>query len=147
MSFTVKVAQFEEPLAVEMGATEVFVLSVVAPSLPFKSKMRGFSDYLARLADVMWRTIGNVGFVTTRIEEDGTYRGVPVTVIHPTEELAGFQPRQLLSTSPARTRKLISAGYRDATRELARQSRASSTKRRVADAQMDVEPAFRHEVA
>ncbi len=76
--------------AVEMGATEIVVLAVVATALPFRRNLSGLSDYIARVSDVLWRTLGNVGFVTTRIEEDGTYRGVPVTVIHPTEEHSGF---------------------------------------------------------
>ena len=60
--------------AVEMGATEIVVLAVVSTALPFRRNLEGLSDYAARVSDVMWRTIGNVGFVTTRIEEDGTYR-------------------------------------------------------------------------
>jgi predicted acylesterase/phospholipase RssA len=133
--------------AVEMGATEIYVLSVVAPSLPFKRKFGGFVDYSARLADVLWRTLGNVGFVTTKIEADGTYRGVPVTIFHPTEELAGFNPMNLLSTSQARSGKLMSAGYRDATRELARVRRTTRARRPASVESLEVEPAFRHEVA
>jgi len=54
-----------------------------------------------RLADVLWRTLANVGFVTTRIEPDGSYRGVPVTGIQPTEQHAGFRLWDLLSSNPA----------------------------------------------
>ncbi len=132
--------------AIEMGATEIYVLAVVAPSLPFKRKFRGLPDYLIRMADVMWRTLGNVGYVTTRIDPDGTYRGVPVTVIHPTEEHAGFNLATLLSAKPARTRRLIAAGYRDAKREMARLRRARSGRTRRRGNDLEVEPAFRHEV-
>ena len=133
--------------AVEMGATEIYVLAVVAPSLPFKRRFRGMPDYLIRLADVMWRTLGNVGYVTTRIESDGTYRGVPVTVIHPTEEHAGFNLATLLSAKPAPTRRLMAAGYRDAKREMARLERVRSGGARKHRDDLEVEPAFRHEVA
>ena len=134
--------------AVEMGATEIYVLAVVATSLPFKGRFRGLPDYLGRLTDVMWRTLGNVGFVTTRIESDGTYRGVPVTVIHPTEEHAGFSVRTLLTTTKDRSRRLITAGYRDAKRELARLRRLRTAKQTPARSrELEVEPAFRHEVA
>ena len=135
--------------AVEMGATEIYVLAVVATALPFQRSFRGMPDFLMRLTDVMWRTIGNIGFVTTRIDPDGTYRGVPVTVIQPTEELSGFKPMTLLSTSRARSQKLISAGYRDATRELARLERVQKNRKKasIANVQHPVEPAFRHEVA
>jgi predicted acylesterase/phospholipase RssA len=133
--------------AIEMGATEIYVLAVVATSLPFKRSFRALPDYLMRLSDVLWRTLANVGYVTTRIEADGTYRGVPVTVIQPTEEHSGFNLMNLLSASPARSRRLIAAGYRDASRELARQRRAGSTRAKAGAAQLEVEPAFRHEVA
>ncbi len=133
--------------AVEMGATEIFVLAVVATSLPFKRSFKSMPDYLARLADVMWRTLANVGFVTTRIEDDGTYRGVPVTVVHPTEELSGFPFRTLLTASRARSRRLIIAGHRDASRELARQRRKRGARKGSPAPGLDAEPAFRHEVA
>jgi NTE family protein len=136
--------------AVEMGATEIYVLAVVATELPFRRGFRGFPDYVARLADVMWRTLANVGFVTTRIEPDGTYRGIPVTVIQPTEQHAGFRLWDLLSSSPARSKRLVTAGYRDAKRVLHRkQPDASQLVRKIAGSQglPEVEPAFRHEVA
>jgi predicted acylesterase/phospholipase RssA len=133
--------------AVEMGATEIFVLAVVTPSLPFKRSFRGLPDYLSRLSDVMWRTIANVGFLTTRIEPDGTYRGVPVTVVHPTEELAGFNLMALLSSSPARSRRLMTAGYRDAKRELSRRKRRVQRAAAASAGVGGVEPAYRHEVA
>ena len=132
--------------AVEMGATEIYVLAVVATQLPFQRAFTSFPQYLGRLTDVLWRTLGNVGYVTTRIEADGTYRGVPVTVIQPTEQHAGFQPTALLSATPARSRRLITAGRRDAKRVLAARSRRRATA--VPEALVpEVEPAFRHEVA
>ena len=132
--------------AVEMGATEIYVLAVVATALPFRRSFRGMPDYLMRLTDVMWRTLGNVGYVTTRIEPDGSYRGVPVTVFHPTEELSGFNLLTLLSTSRARSQRLIDAGYRDVKRELTRLRRASGAGRPARESGVEVEPAFRHGV-
>jgi IS5 family transposase len=95
----------------------------------------------------MWRTLANVGYLTTRIDDDGTYPGVPVTVIHPTEEHAGFHLRSLLSSSRERNRRLITAGYRDAKRELARRRRVASGARRASAPVPEVAPAYRHEVA
>ncbi|MGH0030489.1 MAG: patatin-like phospholipase family protein [Myxococcota bacterium] len=132
--------------AVEMGATEIYVLSVVSTALPYVKRFRGMTDYLSRLVDVLWRTIGNVGYVTTRIDDDGTYRGVPVTVVNPTEELSGFQLRNLLSTSVPRTRRLVTMGYRDAKRELVRLER-TRVRRSEELLSLEVEPAYRHEVA
>jgi len=145
--------------AIEMGATEIYVLAVVATELPFQRSFRSFPDYMTRLADVMWRTLANVGFVTTRIEPDGRYRGVPVTVIQPTEQHAGFRLWELLSSSPAKSRRLITAGYRDAKRVFAEAGKRASSQRDAARgaarapasaveaAVPEVEPAFRHEVA
>jgi predicted acylesterase/phospholipase RssA len=133
--------------AVEMEATEIVVLAVVPTALPFKRSFRGMRDYVTRLSDVMWRTLGNVGYLTTRIDPDGTYRGVPVTVIHPTEQLAGFSLPAIFTTTRARSRRLITAGYRDAKRELTRRRRARKQGQGSGSAGLEVEPAFRHEVA
>jgi len=133
--------------AVEMGATEIYVLAVVATALPFRRSFRGLPDFLFRLTDVMWRTLGNVGYVTTRIDPDGSYRGVPVTVIHPTEEHSGFNLVTLLSTTRGRSQRLIDAGYRDAKRELTRLRRARGATRTARETGLEVEPAFRHGVA
>jgi predicted acylesterase/phospholipase RssA len=132
--------------AIEMGATEIYVLAVVSTALPFRRSYTKFTEYLVRLSDVLWRTLGNVGYVTTRIEEDGTYRGVPVTVIHPGEELAGFKVSKVFATTPENTRRLITAGYRDAKRELARRDRKERSERAAVSTLREVEPAFRHEV-
>ncbi|RIK97617.1 MAG: hypothetical protein DCC71_21575 [Proteobacteria bacterium] len=132
--------------AVEMGATEIYVLAVVATELPYQRRFAGFPQYLMRLADVLWRTLANVGYVTTRIEADGTYRGVPVTVIQPTERHAGFSVGALLSSTPARSRRLITAGYSDAKRTLTARARARAG-RAPSGPISEVEPAFRHEVA
>lgn len=133
--------------AVEMGATEIYVLAVVATELPYQRSFGSFPQYMTRLADVMWRTLANVGFVTTRIDADGTYRGVPVTVIQPTEQYAGFRLWDLLSADPARSRRLITAGYRDARRVLAARARTRTRGAVEPPALPEVEPAFRHEVA
>jgi predicted acylesterase/phospholipase RssA len=132
--------------AVEMGATEIYVLAVVATELPYQRRFASFPQYLGRLTDVLWRTLANVGYVTTRIDADGTYRGVPVTVIQPTEQHAGFRPTEFLSSNPARSKRLVVAGHRDAKRALTTRARrpAQATQKAVAP---EVEPAFRHEVA
>lgn len=133
--------------AIEMGATEIYVLSVVATELPYQQQFRGFPNYLVRLADVMWRTLANVGYVTTRIDPDGTYHGVPVTVIQPSEQHAGFHMTSLLSSTPAKSRRLVTAGYSDAKRALTSRERPRRGEAARGAALSEVEPAFRHEVA
>ncbi len=133
--------------AIEMGATEVYVLAVIASDLPYKRTFRTPFDYYGRLTDVMWRTIGNVGYVTTRIDRDGSYQGVPVTVLEPGEQHAGFSPLSLFSWNARRTSRLITAGYADARREIQRMRRRAAAGRPGAPEPAQVEPAFRHEVA
>jgi hypothetical protein len=123
------------------------VLAVVPTQLPFRRSLRGVADYMGRVSDVMWRTLGNVGYLTTRIDPDGTYRGVPVLVVHPTEELAGFSVSGIFSTTRARSRRLITAGHRDAKRELTRRRRAAAAPSPRGPETLEVEPAFRHGVS
>ena len=137
--------------AIEMGATEVYVLAVIASALPYKRRFTSPLDYYGRLADVMWRTIGNVGYVTTGIDRDGSYQGVPVTVLQPTEQNAGFSPISLFSWSSKRTERLITAGYSDAKRTMSgarRRKAAGAPVRAAVDAEeAAVSPAYEHEVA
>jgi len=114
--------------ALECGATEIYVLAPIASQLPYKAGFRGTLDYVGRLFDVLWRTIGNMGHLYARIV-DGRFHGVPVTVIEPGEELSGFNIFGLFHNTPLRARRLISAGYRDAKRVLERP--LSSEARRV----------------
>jgi len=133
--------------AVEMGASEIFVLALASTALPFQRSFKGMSDYLGRLTDVLWAVIGNMGYSTTRIEPDGTYRGVPVTVIQPEEQHAGLDVMKMFTASPKRTGRLITAGYRDAKRELVRAERLAASGRRPAEPTSGAEPAYRNEVA
>jgi len=105
--------------AIECGATEIFILVPIATRLPYRSKFRGFADYSSRLLDVMWRTIGNSGHLYARME-NGRYHGAKVTIIEPGEELSGFSPLGLFHAHPAKSAKMIAAGYRDAKRALER---------------------------
>lgn len=133
--------------AVEMGATEIFVLALISTELPYKERFTGLSDYFGRLLDVLWTVLGNAGYSTTRIEDDGTYRGVPVTVIQPSEAYAGLDVVRLLSSNPERSRRLVTTGYADAKRELARLARLRERDQREAPVLAAPEPAFRNEVA
>ncbi len=133
--------------AVEMGATEIWVLALITSALPYKESFRGLRDYFGRLLDVLWTVLGNAGYSTTRLEPDGTYRGVPVTVIEPSEAYSGLDLMRLLTSTPDRSRRLITAGYSDAKRELARRERVRDREPGSASALAPPEPAFRNEVA
>lgn len=133
--------------AVEMGATEIHALTLASTNLSYRRSFGSFPAFLGRLMDVLWVVIGNAGYSTTRIEADGTYRGVPVTVIEPGERYAGLDLFKLFAATPARSRALMVAGYADAKREVARRSRTASARRRRRTLPEVPLAAFRNEVA
>jgi NTE family protein len=110
--------------AIQMGATEIYLLAPIASQLPYKGSFANFFDFLQRLSDVMWRTIGNMGYLYALMEED-KFHGVPVTVIEPTEQWSGFGPLAVFQAHPTKNRTLMAHGYRDAKRVLAERRRAA----------------------
>ena len=111
--------------AIQMHATEIYLLAPIASQLPYKSSFSSFADFLQRFADVMWRTIGNMGYLNA-LMEDGKFHGVPVTVIEPTEQWSGFGPLAVFQAYPAKNKTLMAHGYRDAKRVLAEQRRLAA---------------------
>ncbi len=109
--------------ALSLGPSEVYILAPIASELPYKARFRSFWDYTTRVADVLWRTIGNMGYIYAPIV-DGKVNGVPVTVIEPGEQWSGFGPLAVFQAYPAKNRNLMEAGYRDAKRALAARRRA-----------------------
>lgn len=113
--------------AVQMGATEIYLLAPIASQLPYKGSFSSFLDFLQRFVDVMWRTIGNMGYLYALMHED-KFHGVPVTVIEPTEQWSGFGPLTVFQAYPRKNRTLMAHGYRDAKRVLAMQRRAAAER-------------------
>jgi NTE family protein len=105
--------------AVKMKATEIYILTLIARELPYKRRFSSIVDYGSRFLDVMWRTIGNVGYLHAPIE-DGKYSGVPVTLVEPGEDLSGLPLLDIFNVHPKKSRRLMDLGYRDAKRSLAR---------------------------
>jgi len=110
--------------AIQMGATEIYLLAPIASQLPYKGGFSSFFDFLQRLSDVMWRTIGNMGYLYALMEDD-KFHGVPVTVIEPTGQWSGFGPLAVFQAHPTKNRTLMAHGYRDAKRVLAERRRAA----------------------
>ena len=54
------------------------MLAPIASALPYRSAFGSFYDYSRRLADVLWRTIGNMGYLYAPIE-NGRLGDVPIT--------------------------------------------------------------------
>ncbi len=104
--------------ALGLGATEIYLLAPIASQLPYKGRFRSFPDFIQRFVDVMWRTIGNMGYLYARMES-GRLNGVPVVVIEPGEQYSGFGPLHVFNAYPSKNHSLMDAGYRDAKRVLA----------------------------
>jgi NTE family protein len=114
--------------AVDLGATEIYLLAPIASQLPYRGRFRTFAGLAQRFLDVMWRTIGNAGYLYARME-GGRFHGVPVTVIEPGEQWSGFGPLAIFNAYPRKNRNLMAAGYRDAKRALAHRRRAETAGR------------------
>ena len=114
--------------AIDLGATEIYLLAPIASQLPYRSRFRTFAGFAQRFLDVMWRTIGNAGYLYARME-GGRFHGVPVTVVEPGEQWSGFGPFTVFSAYPRKNRNLMAAGYRDAKRALAVRRRAETSGR------------------
>jgi len=107
--------------ALACDATEIYVLAPISSRLPYHQKFTGLIDYMGRLFDVLWRTIGNMGHLYARIES-GRFHGVPVTIIEPGEELSGLSVFGLFYNNPRKAERMIATGYRDAKRAVERPS-------------------------
>ncbi len=114
--------------AIDLGATEIYLLAPIASQLPYRSRFLTFAGFAQRFLDVMWRTIGNAGYLYARME-GGRFHGVPVTVIEPGEQWSGFGPLAVFNAYPRKNRNLMAAGYRDAKRALAARKRAETSGR------------------
>src|SRR5262249_27451351 len=49
--------------ALKLEPSEVYVLAPIASALPYQRSFRSFVDLAGRVADVLWRTIGNMGYI------------------------------------------------------------------------------------
>ena len=103
--------------AEERGATEIYILSVVPSRLPRAKSLRFVPQVAARMYDVFWRTIGNSSYLEKNLE-DGRYHGIDVTVFEPSPETGMFDPIGMLNAHPAKSKRLLWDGYRDAERVL-----------------------------
>jgi predicted acylesterase/phospholipase RssA len=113
--------------AIQMGATEIYLLAPIASQLPYKGSFSSFLDFAQRLMDVMWRTIGNMGYLYA-LMEDGKFHDVPVIVIEPTEQWSGFGPLAVFQAYPRKNLTLMAHGYRDAKRVFAERRRAQAER-------------------
>ena len=111
-----------------LDPSEIYLLAPIASQLPYQSRFRTFAGFSQRFLDVMWRTIGNAGYLYARMDE-GRFHGVPVTVVEPGEQWSGFGPLAIFHAYPRKNRNLMAAGYRDAKRALALRERLEQSRR------------------
>lgn len=114
--------------AIDLGATEIYLLAPIASQLPYRRSFRTFAGFVQRFLDVMWRTIGNMGYLYAPMD-GGRLHGVPVVVIEPGEQWSGFGPLAVFNAYPKKNRNLMAAGYRDAKRALAVRKRLEESAR------------------
>jgi NTE family protein len=117
--------------AVGLGATEIFLLAPIASQLPYQGRFPSMLSFMQRLIDVMWRTIGNMGYLYARMDQ-GRLGNVPVTIIEPGEEYSGFGALHVFNAYPRKNRNLMAAGYRDAKRVMATRRRLEAQARSAA---------------
>lgn len=109
--------------AVEMQATEIYILAPIPSQLPYAGGVTSFVNLVGRFIDVMWRTVGNMGYLYARMD-NGCFHGVPVTIIEPGEEFSGFSILDVFNAYPSKNERLMAAGYRDAKRVFAHHGRS-----------------------
>jgi predicted acylesterase/phospholipase RssA len=104
--------------AEEWGATDIYVLSVVPSKLPRVDSLRFIPQVAMRMYDIFWRTIGNSSVLEKKLDDNGRYHGIEVTVLEPSPETGMFDPFGMLNAHPGKSRKLLWQGYRDTERAL-----------------------------
>jgi NTE family protein len=107
--------------AIEMGATEIYILSVIRKHLPHSSRLPTLAHVGYRLMEVMWAHQGNSSRVRALIDR-GYYHGAHIVDIEPKEYL-GTDPISILWTSPPKAKRLIEMGREDAALALEEDAR------------------------
>ncbi|MFZ0888762.1 MAG: patatin-like phospholipase family protein, partial [Candidatus Binataceae bacterium] len=98
--------------AIEMGANEIYILSVIRQDLPQWRVFPSVAHVSYRLLEVMWAHQGNSSRVRALVNR-GSYHGARIIDIEPREYL-GADPASILWTSPSKARRLIEMGREDA---------------------------------
>lgn len=104
--------------AEDWGATDIYVLSVVPSRLPRADSLRFIPQVAMRVYDIFWRTVGNSSVLEKKLDANGRYHGIDVTILEPSPETGMFDPFSMLNAHPGKSRKLLWQGYRDTERAL-----------------------------
>jgi predicted acylesterase/phospholipase RssA len=104
--------------AEDWGATDIYVLSVVPSKLPRAESLRFIPQVAMRMYDIFWRTVGNSSVLEKKLDANGRYHGIDVTILEPSPETGMFDPLGMLNAHPGKSRKLLWQGYRDTEKAL-----------------------------
>jgi len=102
--------------AIEMGATTVYILSVIRRQLPEARAFPTVAHVAYRMMEVLWAGQGNSNRERALVDR-GVYHGARIIDIEPREHL-GTDPVSILWTSPHKARRLIEMGREDAARAI-----------------------------
>lgn len=100
--------------AIEMGASQIYVLSVIRRQVPEARAFPTLAHVSYRLMQVMWANQGNSSRARALMNR-GSYHGARIVDIEPSEHL-GSDPVSILWTSPPKAKRLVEMGREDAAR-------------------------------
>jgi NTE family protein len=98
--------------AIEMGAKEIYILSVIRSRIPQWDRFPTLWHVAYRMMEVMWAGAGNASRLRALVK-DGRYHGARVIDIEPSEYL-GADPLSILWTHRPKAERLIELGRNDA---------------------------------
>lgn len=102
--------------AVEMGAKEIYVLSVIRSRIPRWTRFPTLWHVAYRMMEVLWAGAGNASRLRALVK-DGRYHGARIVDIEPSEYL-GADPVSILWTRRPKAERLIEMGRTDAASAL-----------------------------
>jgi len=102
--------------AVDMGASEIYVLSVIRSQLPEWKSFPTVAHVAYRMMEVLWAGAGNASRLRALVK-DGRYHGARIIDIEPSEYF-GADPLSILWTHGGKAERLMELGRLDAARAL-----------------------------
>jgi len=93
------------------------MLLCIGRKLPKQTNFSNIYQVLSRFYDVMWVHVGSGGVIHRDFAHE-MYKGAHIAIVEPSTRLGGFNMTNLLSFHPAKARKFIEQGYRDAHDQL-----------------------------
>jgi predicted acylesterase/phospholipase RssA len=103
--------------ALSSGATRIYILLCIGRKLPAQRRFLNIYQVLSRFYDVMWVHVGSGGIAHRDFTHE-MYQRAQISIIEPSTYLEGFSMTKLLAFHPAKARRFIKQGYRDAREQV-----------------------------